>query len=176
MLKRAILVGGACMAVAATYSPRTHAQFDAGQALNQYQPAEPGDAFLSVPSPWVGGHLEGRGSLTYDFSKDPLVLVDENGEFKISRKKKLDASGAPVEGDEPLMGRDYEIYAYKSGYSAQMRQVSAKSFAENVVDTIGLEKQNTLGGGLPKPEVSLRDNLELMQFVVSAGAGPKINR
>jgi len=79
MLKRAILVGGACLAFTATYSPLTHAQFDAGQALNQHQPAEAGDAFLSVPSPWVGGHLEGRGSLTYDFSKDPLVFVDENG-------------------------------------------------------------------------------------------------
>jgi OOP family OmpA-OmpF porin len=78
MLKRAVL-GAASILVAATYCPPAHAQFDAGQALNEYQPAEAGDAFLSVPAPWVGGHRKIRGSLTYDFSKDPLVLVDENG-------------------------------------------------------------------------------------------------
>jgi hypothetical protein len=117
-----------------------------------------------------------RGAMIWTSPYTTEKLTDENGEFKLSRKKKLDASGTPLEGDEPLMGRDYEVYAYKSGYSAEMRQVSAKSFSENVVDTVGLARQDSLGEGLPKPDVSLRDNLELMQFVVSTGAGPKINR
>ena len=37
-------------------------------------------------------------------------------------------------------------------------------------------RQDPLEEGLPMPDVSLRENLELMQYVVSAGAGPKINR
>jgi hypothetical protein len=118
-----------------------------------------------------------RGAMIWTSPYTTEKLTDENGEYRISRKKKLDSSGVPLEGDEPLMGRDYEVYAYKSGFSAEMRRVSAKSFSENVVDTVGLNRQDALGSeGLPKPEVSLADNLELMQFVVSTGAGPKINR
>ncbi len=51
-----------------------------GMALNQYQHPVAGDAFLSVPAPWVGGHLVPRGMLTFDYGNDPLILVDENDE------------------------------------------------------------------------------------------------
>jgi hypothetical protein len=49
-------------------------------AVNQYQHPVPGDAFLSVLSPWVGGHLEFRAMATFDYARKPLVLVDPNDE------------------------------------------------------------------------------------------------
>lgn len=103
-------------------------------------------------------------------------LTDENGEFKIWRKKKLDDSGNPTEGDEPLLGRDYEIFAYKSGYGAEKAPIGAESFKDNVAKPVVLVKQSSIGDSLPAPAVGLRENLDLMQYVVSAGAGPKINR
>jgi outer membrane protein OmpA-like peptidoglycan-associated protein len=51
-----------------------------GIALNQYQHPMAGDAFLSVPAPWVGGHLVPRGIVTFDYAKDPLVIVDDRDE------------------------------------------------------------------------------------------------
>lgn len=103
-------------------------------------------------------------------------LTDEKGEFKIGRKKRLDDSGNPQEGDEPLLGRDYEVYAYKQGYGAEKVAVSAKSFKENQIKEIKLLKQSATGDNMPALDISLRENLDLMQYVVSAGAGPKINR
>jgi len=47
-------------------------------ALNQYEQPMAGDTFFAVPSPAVGGHLEPRGLITFDYAKDPLVLVDAN--------------------------------------------------------------------------------------------------
>src|SRR5690606_15004289 len=48
-------------------------------ALNQYQPPAAGDDFMAVPRPAIGGHLVPRGMLTFDYAKDPLVLVDQDG-------------------------------------------------------------------------------------------------
>jgi hypothetical protein len=105
------------------------------------------------------------------------VLTDEQGRFRLWRKKKLDASGAPVAGeDEPLMGRDYEIYAYRKGFAAERAFVSAESFKENQVRPVTLVRQNLADEGLPQPGVDLRANLDLMQFVVPTGSGPKLNQ
>ncbi len=46
--------------------------------LNQYEQPVAGDAFFSVPAPWVGGHLEPRAAIAFDYASEPLVLVDEN--------------------------------------------------------------------------------------------------
>ena len=47
-------------------------------ALNQYEHTMSGDAFFAVPSPAIGGHLVPRGMLTFDYARNPLVLVDAN--------------------------------------------------------------------------------------------------
>ncbi len=49
-------------------------------ALNQYEQPVAGDAFFAVPAPWVGGHLVPRGMITFDYAKDPLVLVNQDDE------------------------------------------------------------------------------------------------
>lgn len=134
-----------------------------------------------TPTYLVGQVLDGegkpvRGAQVWTAPYTSEKLTDESGRFSISRKKELDESGAPAEGDEPLMGRDYEVYAYRRGYGAERVDLSAASFQENEVKTIVLRSQDSLDEGLPEPDISLRDNLDLMQYVVSAGAGPKINR
>jgi hypothetical protein len=47
---------------------------------------------------------------------------------------------------------------------------------ENPVKPIGLVRQNPYEEGFPELNVDLRANLDLMQFVVPAGGGPKINQ
>jgi OmpA-OmpF porin, OOP family len=49
-------------------------------ALDQYQHPMSGDAFLSVLSPWVGGHLEFRAMSTFEYAHRPLVLVTPAGD------------------------------------------------------------------------------------------------
>lgn len=49
-----------------------------GLALNQYQHNIAGDLGFATTSPWVGGHLVPRGMVTFDYAKDPLVIVDQN--------------------------------------------------------------------------------------------------
>lgn len=46
-----------------------------GIALNQLEPAPAGDPFFGVPSPSIGGHLEPRVALLFDYSHKPLRLV-----------------------------------------------------------------------------------------------------
>lgn len=46
-----------------------------GIALNQLEPAPAGDPFFGVPSPSIGGHLEPRVGLLFDYSDRPLRLV-----------------------------------------------------------------------------------------------------
>jgi outer membrane protein OmpA-like peptidoglycan-associated protein len=46
-----------------------------GIALNQFEPAPAGDPFFGVPSPSIGGHLEPRAALVFDYSDKPLRLV-----------------------------------------------------------------------------------------------------
>jgi outer membrane protein OmpA-like peptidoglycan-associated protein len=46
-----------------------------GIALNQLEPAPTGDPFFGVPSPSIGGHLEPRVGLLFDYSDRPLRFV-----------------------------------------------------------------------------------------------------
>jgi hypothetical protein len=104
------------------------------------------------------------------------VLTDEKGQFRISRKKKVDASGGLLEGDEPLLGRDYKIYAYRKGFGAESVDIEAGNFKENKTPDLRLANQDPYEEGVPDLDVDLRANLDLMQFVVPAGSGPKFNR
>ena len=104
------------------------------------------------------------------------VLTDENGKYQISRRKRIDASGGILEGDEPLLGRDYTVYAYRKGFGAELVTLEAKNFQVNEAKAIKLERQDPFEEGVPELSVDLSANLDLMQFVVPAGSGPKFNR
>lgn len=57
-------------------TPAAQAQAPAGAiALDQLDPAPPGDAFFGVPSPRVGGHLVPRGLVMFDYALQPLTLT-----------------------------------------------------------------------------------------------------
>lgn len=45
-----------------------------GFALEPFNPSPAGDAFFGVPSPWVGGHLELRGDVLFDYAHRPFQL------------------------------------------------------------------------------------------------------
>jgi OmpA-OmpF porin, OOP family len=74
-----ILATGVC-AIITTLSTASFAQDQPDIALNQYEQPMAGDAFFGVPSPAVGGHVVPRGMITFDYAKDPLVLIDANDE------------------------------------------------------------------------------------------------
>lgn len=53
-----------------------------GTAIDRYEPPEPGDPFMAVPSPSIGGHLVPRLMLTYDVAYQPLEIEDASGEMQ----------------------------------------------------------------------------------------------
>jgi outer membrane protein OmpA-like peptidoglycan-associated protein len=69
-------------AAAGALSNTASAQDAPSLNLNQYQHPVAGDAFFSVPAPWVGGwtlsetQIVPRAMVTFDYAKDPLVIVD----------------------------------------------------------------------------------------------------
>ncbi|MBW2523269.1 MAG: OmpA family protein [Deltaproteobacteria bacterium] len=52
-----------------------------GVAIDRYEPPEPGDPFMAVPSPSIGGHLVPRLMLTYDVAYIPFEVEDSSGEL-----------------------------------------------------------------------------------------------
>jgi OOP family OmpA-OmpF porin len=71
----------AALATTAAWPATSRAQIEPnGAALDRYEPPEPGDPFLSVPSPSIGGHLVPRLMLTYDVAYIPLEIEDAAGD------------------------------------------------------------------------------------------------
>ena len=52
-----------------------------GVSIDRYEPPEPGDPFMAVPSPSIGGHLVPRLMLTYDVAYLPFEVEDNSGEL-----------------------------------------------------------------------------------------------
>jgi OmpA-OmpF porin, OOP family len=72
---RSCHVGAAVLASAALLmAPPARAQGFGDLALDQLEPSPAGDAFLGVPSPFIGGHLTPRVLALVDHASDPLVL------------------------------------------------------------------------------------------------------
>lgn len=70
MVDLRVVVAAASLVVAGASEARAQEGF----ALNQFEPGLPGDAFISVPSPWIGGHLTPGAMVAFDYSQDPLSL------------------------------------------------------------------------------------------------------
>jgi len=104
----------ACLAV----STPTLAQDQPDIALNQYQPPVAGDAFMAVPGPTIGGHIVPRAMVTFDYAKDPLVLVDADGnEFgkPVTGQMYLHVGGSFALWDRLLIGVDAPIAVLQTG-------------------------------------------------------------
>jgi hypothetical protein len=117
-----------------------------------------------------GAPLPGVEVWTFPHSME--VLTDEQGAYRVSRRKKLGASGA----DEPLLGGEYEVYAFRKGYNVERTFVSAESFLENPVSPIRLVRQDPREAEVPELGLDLAAFLELSPATGPEGAGPKINR
>ena len=92
----AVLCAALCAAIATAASwPATGQVSVGGVALNQIEPAPAGDPFFGVPSPSIGGHLEPRFALQFDYSDKPLRLVLGSTETAVVASQaflRLDAS------------------------------------------------------------------------------------
>jgi len=75
--RRALRAGVAAFVLASVLvvSAGAGAQTFGGIALDQLNPAPPGDTFTSVPSPFAAGHLVPRGLVLFDYAAHPLTLV-----------------------------------------------------------------------------------------------------
>ncbi len=103
------------------------------------------------------------------------VLTDDAGAYRIARRKRADAGeGGAV--DEPLLGGEYEVFAFRKGYTVGHATVSAESFRDNPVPPIRLERMDLAAEPLPDLNVDLARFLELPpESVQPAGAGPRIS-
>jgi len=122
-----------------------------------------------------GAPLPGAEVWTAPYSLE--VLSDDEGRFRIFRRKKVDASGAASAADEPLFGGEYEVYAYRKGYGVDRATVSAESYAENAVPPVRLSRQDTRQEEVPGLGLELHSYLEVAPTALASpqGAGPKLN-
>ena len=92
-------------------------------ALNQYEHPMAGDAFFGVPSPVIGGHLVPRAMLTFDYAKDPLVLVDENGNLigtPVGSQAHLHFGASFALWDRLMISLDFPLAVAQSGEDATL--------------------------------------------------------
>jgi hypothetical protein len=73
MSHRPLLAAAAALVLSVT--PPARAQEVGDMALNPLEPAPAGDAFVGVPSPFIGGHLVPRALLLLDHASEPLNLT-----------------------------------------------------------------------------------------------------
>jgi hypothetical protein len=75
MRERRAGVAAILLAFASIVPASARAQTFGGIALDQLDPAPPGDTFAAVPSPFAAGHLVPRGLALFDYAARPLTLV-----------------------------------------------------------------------------------------------------
>lgn len=122
-----------------------------------------------------GAPLPGAEVWTDPFSME--ALTDEEGSYRILRRKELDAVGAASERDEPLFGGDYAVYAHRKGYSVDRVSISAESYRENSVPPVRLVRQEARAEDVPALAIDLKAFLERPAGDLGApeGGGPKLN-
>lgn len=121
-----------------------------------------------------GAPMAGVEVWTFPYTRE--VLTGDDGIYRISRRKKLEAVGS-ASADDPLFGGEYEVYAHRNGYNVQRAAISAESFVENKVDAIKLVRQDSRREELPALALELETYLEISPGTRSAvGSGaPMIN-
>ncbi|MBI5015759.1 MAG: carboxypeptidase regulatory-like domain-containing protein [Deltaproteobacteria bacterium] len=122
-----------------------------------------------------GAPLPGAEVWTDPYSME--ALTDEDGAYRILRRKEIDAVGAISERDQPLFGGEYAVYAHRKGYSVDRVSLSAESFRENAVPPVRLARQDARGEEVPSLDIDLKAFLERPAGDLGApsGSGPKLN-
>jgi hypothetical protein len=123
-----------------------------------------------------GAPLPGVEVWTHPHSME--VLTDEEGMYRLSRRKKLDTDGGAGAADEPLFGGEYEVFAYRKGYGVERSTVSAESYRSNPVAAIRLLRQDLRQEAVPGLGVDLRNFVDAypVATIAPSGTDPKINR
>jgi hypothetical protein len=122
-----------------------------------------------------GAALPGSEVWTDPYSME--ALTDDEGSFRILRRKELDAVGAASERDEPLFGGDYMVYAHRKGFGVERVALSAESFRSNAVPPIRLARQDSRAEPVPPLGIDLKTYLEPSGATLAApeGGAPKLN-
>lgn len=126
-VRLAPLISCAALALCA---PDAAAQEAPSVALNQYQPSPAGDAFFGVPAPWIGGHLVPRFAVTFDYARDPLVLVDQDGERRatiVSSQAYLHLGASFALFDRLLIAADFPLAVLQTGSEEEIGGVTIPS-------------------------------------------------
>ncbi len=101
------------------------------------------------------------------------ALTDDEGRFRISRRKRGEGGGA---ADEPIFGGSYEVYAHRKGYGVERVRVAAESYRETRVPEVRLPRQDPLAEAPLPLDLDLRAMLGTVAGAQApAGAGPKLN-
>lgn len=135
-----------------------------------------------TPTVLTGRILDERGAPLpgVEVWTDPYTmeaLTDEEGSYRILRRKGVDALGTTAERDEPLFGGDYTVYAHRKGYTIDRVSLSAESYRENLVPPVRLARQDARGEDLPTLVIDLKAFLErpVGDPGAAEGGGPKLN-
>ena len=72
--RRALLAALATVPLLASSRPAAAQAKFPGFALERFDPSVPVDAFFGVPSPAIGGHLEVRAAVSFDYGSRPFVF------------------------------------------------------------------------------------------------------
>jgi len=92
-----------------------------GFTLNQFDPASPGDAFFSVPAPWVGGHLVPRAAVLFNYAHRPFQIELPNAGGTVTTTDIVASQGilhvdaSLALWDRLLVGVDVPIALLQSG-------------------------------------------------------------
>ncbi len=122
-----------------------------------------------------GNPLEGAEVWTHPYTVE--LLTDEDGNYRISRRKERDAAGALSGADHPLFGGEFEVYARRAGFGVERVRVSAASHAASTVPLLELQPSDPLQEEVPPLELSLREHMALDAAALATpqGAAPLLN-
>ncbi|MFP6686023.1 MAG: OmpA family protein [Polyangiaceae bacterium] len=108
----------------------SRAQDVQGLPLDQFAATPAGDSFESVPMPTTPGHLAVRGKLSFDYAKDPLVLVDPEGKdigAVVSAQGFVTAGASLTLYDRLLIALDMPFAVLQSGDNPARGNVTVTS-------------------------------------------------
>ena len=71
-------------------------------ALDQLQPSPPGDPFVGVPSPFIGGHLVFRGQLFLNQAEQPLTVTMGSTRSAVVGRQRFMGLGASIALEDRL--------------------------------------------------------------------------
>jgi outer membrane protein OmpA-like peptidoglycan-associated protein len=130
-IQRVVCTVSVAMLVASTaQAQESEASASQGVALDQFRATPAGDAFEGVATPTTSGHIVLRGKLSFDYAKDPLVLIDPSGKEigdVVSSQAFVTAGASLALWDRILVAADLPVAVMQSGDNPSHGDVTVTS-------------------------------------------------